>query len=86
MLFYFGLIGINLLGFIICFFDKKKAIKKQYRISEKILLLISLMGGAFGFTLGMTLFHHKTKKFKFIFLETLFIIFWIFIIFKDLLN
>ena len=59
------LIIINIIGFIICFIDKHQAKRKKYRIPEKILLLISIIGGCFGFFIGMILFHHKTKKIKF---------------------
>lgn len=59
------LCAINIFGFIICFIDKNQAKKKRYRISEKFLLFISLIGGCLGFYIGMYLFHHKTKKVKF---------------------
>lgn len=78
------LLGINLLAFIICYIDKRKAIKKKHRISEATLLFISFIGGAFGFTLSMFIFHHKTRKNKFIILEPIFIIMWIYIISKTL--
>ena len=59
------LISINILTFLLCFIDKQKAIHHKWRISEEVLLLISLIGGSFGMLLGMHLFHHKTKKLKF---------------------
>ena len=74
------LIIINVIGFIICFIDKHKAKKHKYRIPENILLLISLIGGCFGFFIGMLLFHHKTKKTKFYITIPLIIIVWIFIL------
>ena len=45
--------------------DKNFAIKKKYRVPEMTLLTISFIGGCFGSVLGMFLFHHKTKKWKF---------------------
>ena len=45
--------------------DKKKAQKKQWRISEKTLLLCGLFGGAAGGLLGMKLCRHKTKHWYF---------------------
>lgn len=60
------IIIINILGFIICFVDKHRAIKNRYRISERVLFMIIFIGGCFGFALGMVLFHHKTRKKKFI--------------------
>ena len=55
-------IGINILSFILAGWDKYSAIKKNWRISEKNLFGISILGGAIGLYLGMILFHHKTKK------------------------
>lgn len=47
--------------------DKYKAIHQDYRISEKTLFMIALIGGAYGAYVAMYLFHHKTRKtmFKF---------------------
>lgn len=75
------LVIINILAFLICYIDKRKAIKNKKRISERTLLFISLIGGCFGFLLGMYLFHHKTKKLKFK-LVYLHVIIWIIIILK----
>ena len=57
---------INISTFIIYGIDKYLAIKNLYRISEKILLLLSILGGSIGALISMYLFHHKTKKAKFI--------------------
>ena len=59
------LISINFIGFILIFLDKQKAIHNKWRISEKILIFISIIGGSFGTIIAMYLFHHKTKKLKF---------------------
>lgn len=56
---------INLIGFVIMFIDKSRAIHKEWRISEKSLLLISLIGGSVGMFAGMHIFRHKTKHLKF---------------------
>lgn len=56
---------MNILGFILIYLDKRKAIKHQYRICENTLILVALMGGSIGIYLGMYCFHHKTKKIKF---------------------
>lgn len=61
----FYLIAINIVAFLLCYLDKRKAIHHKYRIPESFLITISLIGGCFGFIIGMHLFHHKTKKFKF---------------------
>lgn len=78
------LILINVISFIIYGLDKYKAIKKKRRISEKTLLIISLMGGPIGSILGMYTFRHKTKKIKFKLLNPLILILWIIIYVKGL--
>jgi uncharacterized membrane protein YsdA (DUF1294 family) len=75
------LIIINIISFLLCFLDKRFAIRKMYRIPEAILLLVSLLGGCFAFLLGMNIFHHKTKKLKFK-LIYLFCLIWLFLIYK----
>lgn len=42
--------------------DKRRAIKRKYRISEVTLWFIAFIGGAAGMTLGMMMFRHKTKR------------------------
>lgn len=58
-------IVINLLGFLMMYIDKKKAIKGKWRISEKSLFVVTLLGGGIGTNIGMNMFRHKTKKMKF---------------------
>ena len=55
-------VGINILSFLLAGWDKYLAIKHNFRISEKSLFGISILGGAIGLYLGMIIFHHKTKK------------------------
>ena len=59
------LISINVISFVLCIIDKIKSIKGWYWISERVLLVLSLIGGCFGMFVGMKLFRHKTKKNKF---------------------
>ena len=47
--------------------DKFKAKRGAYRISEKALFIIALIGGSIGSIIGMYKFHHKTKKNAFVF-------------------
>ncbi len=47
------------------YYDKKKAIKGQWRISEATLITIAIIGGSIGVYLGMQNFRHKTKHLKF---------------------
>lgn len=55
---------INALTFIVFAVDKYKAKKKKYRISEKILLTLLLVGSVGGY-LAMFVFRHKTRKWYF---------------------
>lgn len=80
MMINYYLVIINILGLIICFIDKRKAIKNKYRIPENMLMMISLIGGCFGFFLGMILFRHKIRKSKFYISIPLIIIMWIIIL------
>lgn len=56
---------INILSFLFYGLDKLKAKYHKWRISEKTLLLLAVLGGAYGSYLAMILFHHKTRKFIF---------------------
>ncbi|HJV15969.1 MAG TPA: DUF1294 domain-containing protein [Bacillales bacterium] len=56
---------MNLIGLILMWVDKNRALNHKYRISERTLWLTAMFGGAFGTTLGMRLFHHKTKHLAF---------------------
>lgn len=59
------LIIMNLIGFFAMFLDKQKAKRNKWRIPEKTLFLLALLGGSLGTTLGMRCFHHKTKHWYF---------------------
>ena len=60
------LISINIIGFLIMWIDKRKAIKGSWRIPEKTLFIITVIGGGIGTIAGMYTFRHKTKKLNFI--------------------
>jgi len=60
-------IVLSLVLLIFMYTDKQKAIKQQWRISEKTLFTLAIFGGAIGGVLGMYLFRHKTKHNKFAF-------------------
>lgn len=59
------LAGINLIAFVMYGLDKSRAKRGKWRISEKALFLIALLGGSIGAIAGMHLFHHKTKHWYF---------------------
>lgn len=46
--------------------DKWKAQRKRWRISEKMLLFLAIIGGSVGALAGMYTFHHKTLHKKFV--------------------
>ncbi len=58
-------IGINLIGFFFMGMDKHFAQKHRSRIPERHLFTIAYLGGGLGSLIGMTVFHHKTRKMKF---------------------
>lgn len=58
-------ISINFITFLVYGADKRRAKKGLWRIPEKTLLLLALVGGSMGGILGMYVFHHKTQKLKF---------------------
>ena len=60
------IIAINLIAFLAMFIDKKKAQHGSYRISEKALFTLVILGGGIGGITGMYTFRHKTKKLKFV--------------------
>ena len=74
MLLIYYMIAINLIAFIFYGIDKRKAIKGSRRIPEKTLILLVVIGGAFGGFLGMKLFHHKTQKKKFYITVPIFVV------------
>ena len=60
------IIAINIITFFAMFIDKKKAQHGRYRISEKTLFTLVLLGGGIGGIAGMYIFRHKTQKTKFV--------------------
>lgn len=60
------LIIMNLVGLAVMAMDKSKARHHAWRISEKTLFLVSILGGSAGTWAGMYLFHHKTKHWYFV--------------------
>jgi uncharacterized membrane protein YsdA (DUF1294 family) len=58
---------INIVGFAIMGIDKRKAIKRAFRIPEATLFIVALIGGSVGSILGMQVFRHKTRHWYFVF-------------------
>jgi len=61
------LVIINLTGFMMMGIDKRKARKRAWRIPEATLFVIALVGGSLGTTIGMHVFHHKTRHWYFLY-------------------
>jgi len=80
-MFFVYVLVINAAAFILYGVDKKRAVKRQWRIPENTLLGIALLGGSLGAILGMYVFRHKTKHWKFRILLPLFLLLHIGIIF-----
>ena len=57
---------INFIAFFAMWIDKRKAEKGKWRISEKALFTLVLLGGGLGGILGMYMFRQKTKKMAFV--------------------
>lgn len=64
ILFYY-LIAVNVLAFVLMGVDKRRAKQNAWRIPEKTLFLLAILGGALGGVAGMRLFHHKTRHWYF---------------------
>lgn len=60
------LLCMNLTGLLVMWTDKKRARKNAWRIPEKTLFLVSLLGGSIGTWAGMYLFRHKTRHWYFV--------------------
>ncbi len=56
---------VNVVAFLLFGFDKWMARGGGWRISEKILWLVALVGGSVGALAGMNFFRHKTRKASF---------------------
>ncbi len=56
---------INLVAFIVYTIDKISATTHAWRVREKTMLLLALLGGSLGALVAMNLFRHKTKKITF---------------------
>lgn len=75
---------INIIGFFAMYNDKQRAKRGAWRIPEKSLFILTLLGGGIGTIAGMYTFRHKTKKLKFtigfpviVITEIALIIYWI---------
>ena len=61
------LIVISAISIIVCVYDKiiSKKNRVELRIPEKVLLILSALGGSLAMYITMQIIHHKTKHKKF---------------------
>lgn len=64
LLFY--LVFMNIAGLVLMGADKRRARKHLWRVPEKTLFLVSVLGGSAGTLAGMYLFRHKTRHWYFV--------------------
>lgn len=64
--FLYYLLAANALSFIIMGLDKRKAVNKRHRTSERTLFALALVGGSVGILGAMYVFRHKTKHKSFL--------------------
>lgn len=57
---------MSIIGFFSMGIDKYKARRGLWRIPEKTLFIIAIIGGSIGSILGMRFFRHKTKHKSFV--------------------
>ena len=55
------LLAANITAFAAFGVDKHRAKRDEWRVSERALFLLALIGGSLGAVCGMCVFHHKTK-------------------------
>lgn len=61
---------INVILYIVMAIDKKRAIKDGWRIPEKNMYLLAVLGGGVGGLIAMVFKHHKNKHLDFILIYT----------------
>ena len=65
-LLYFAAVAVSSAAALLCYgADKQRAKQRQRRYRERTLLMLGVLLGAAGALLGMSLFHHKTRKIRF---------------------
>lgn len=71
------IVGIAVMGI-----DKRRARLRKWRIPERVLFLVSLLGGSLGTWSGMYIFRHKTKHWYFVVCMPLIFIFHLLFLWK----
>ncbi|WP_338025732.1 DUF1294 domain-containing protein [Clostridium rhizosphaerae] len=76
------LVIINIFAVFVMYSDKKKAKKGYWRVPEQRLFIIAILFGSLGILIGMRMFNHKTRHFKFVFGIPVILIIQIYIIYR----
>ncbi len=76
---FYYLLAINLITFLVFVWDKQRAIYNQRRVPERVLWLLSLLGGSLGALIAVELAKHKRRKASFILILALIMLFQIII-------
>ena len=64
-LLFFYLIVINLISIIVTISDKSRSKRNKWRVKEKTLFTIALLGGSVSMYITMRIIRHKTKHLSF---------------------
>ena len=59
--------AVNVISFIVMGVDKRRAVKRAFRVPESTLFVLAIVGGSIGSIAGMHLFHHKTRHWYFLY-------------------
>ena len=59
--------AVNVVSFLMMGIDKRKAVKRAFRIPESTLFVLAIIGGSIGAIVGMHLFRHKTRHWYFLY-------------------
>ena len=59
--------AVNVVSFLMMGIDKRKAVKRAFRIPESTLFVLAIIGGSIGSIIGMHLFRHKTRHWYFLY-------------------
>ena len=70
-----GMAGLAAMGV-----DKRRAVRKEWRIPEATLFIIALAGGAIGMAIGSWVFHHKTSKLSFLAVLYSIVVLWLLVL------
>lgn len=64
-LLFFYLIVINLISIIVTISDKSRSKRNKWRVKEKTLFTLALLGGSVSMYITMRIIRHKTKHLSF---------------------